>query len=441
MLTTLLAKDFRRTLRNPWPWILNLALPIAITAVIGFVFGSGRGGSGGETEIHIKFAVVDEDKSFLSGALRSSLTQGDAANHLDPVFTDRTNALRTLRENEISAILIIPTNFTKAYLEGGSNLKLEVIKNPAQSYFPAIIEEMTQVAATALNAVARNFTSEFPKIRDATTNSNWDLDALSQATKTVTDRLKTARVYLNPPLVSYTKEIAEKPATTAAGPSSGAVKTAKAEKPKSMLVGVFAYILPGMASAFLLFIADQSMRDFHREIRMKTFDRLRSVGASAAVYITSKIIFTALSVVLASFILFAGGSVVFGIDWGRPGVLALACAGYALFAAGFMAVLSALAPSERRVEALNSILIFSFAFVGGSYLPSDNFPKFMRENITPLTPNYWLIQTARALQSDSANYIDPLLVVAKLAFLGIVLGTIAAFIINRRLTAPTRARA
>jgi ABC-type multidrug transport system permease subunit len=461
MLGILLAKDFRRTLRNPWPWVLNLALPIAITAVIGFVFGTGRGGGSGDKDIRIKFAVVDEDQSLLSGALRSALTQGDAAKRLDPVFTERAEALRILRENEISAIVIVHTNFTKDYLQGKANA-LEVIKNPAQSYFPAIIEEMANVAGTALDVVARNFTSEFPKIQAATTN-NWDLDALTDTMTVLRDRIKTARVYLDPPLVSYTKDIAGKKEIglekTVSAKSE--IKTAQTElpkeektsqqkledakvkeqRPKSMLVTVFGYILPGMASAFLLFIADQSMRDFHREIRMKTFDRQRTAGASAGLYIAGKIIFTMLSVFLASVFLFAGGSLVFGIDWGRPEMLALACLGYSLFAAGFLALLSALAPSERRIEALNSILLFSFAFVGGSYLPSDNFPKFMRENITPLTPNHWLIETARALQNRPTEFAGPLVVMAKLAVLGVILGAVAGFVINRRLNAPMRARA
>lgn len=448
MLGTLIAKDFRRTLHNPWPWVLNLALPIAITAVIGFVFGTGKGRGSEDKEIRIKFAIVDEDKSFVSGALRSALTQGEAAKRLDPVFTDRAEALRILRENEISAIVIISTNFSKDYLQGKSN-RIEVIKNPAQFYFPAIVEEMVNVAGTALNAIARNFTSEFPKLQAATTN-NWDVDALADTVTVLRDRIKTARAYLDPPLVSYTKEVAGKkeatePKSGAAGATFAARTSpppgAKVEKQKSMLVTVFGYILPGMASAFLLFIADQSMRDFHREIRMKTFDRQRTMGASAGVYIAGKIVFTMLSVFLASVILFGGGSVVFGIDWGRPDLLALACLGYSLFAAGFLALLSALAPSERRVEALNSMLIFSLAFVGGSYLPSDNFPKFMREHITTLTPNHWLIETARALQDLSPDSPRPLLAMAKLAILGVVLGAVAAFVINRRLNAPLRSKA
>src|SRR5688572_23393432 len=134
MLRVLLAKDFRRTLRNPWPWLLNLALPLAITAIIGLAFGGFDNKQGGAPRV--KLAVVDEDRSFLSGALRSMLTQGKAAEFMEPMFVHRAEALRVLRENQISAILVIPTNFTSKYLLGESGLKLEVIKNPAQAFMP-----------------------------------------------------------------------------------------------------------------------------------------------------------------------------------------------------------------------------------------------------------------------------------------------------------------
>jgi ABC-type multidrug transport system permease subunit len=213
----------------------------------------------------------------------------------------------------------------------------------------------------------------------------------------------------------------------------------KSPQPQSIAFNIFAYILPGMASAFLLFIADQSMRDFHREVRMKTLDRQRITGSGAGWFITGKIFVTTLTVAIAAAILFSAGWVVFRVQWNRPGVLALACVGYSVFAAGLMSALAALGPSERRVEVLNSMLLFGIAFLGGSYIPSDNFPRFMREHITPLMPNYWLNETARSLQRSGEDYLGPLLVVAKLAAVGAVLGIAAAFIIERRLTSGSRA--
>ena len=56
MLRVLLAKDWRRALRNPLPWIINLALPLCITALIGLTFG-GRSDNGALGRV--RFAVVD----------------------------------------------------------------------------------------------------------------------------------------------------------------------------------------------------------------------------------------------------------------------------------------------------------------------------------------------------------------------------------------------
>src|SRR4051812_13743138 len=195
MLRVLIAKDFRRTLRNPWPWILNLALPLAITALVGLAFGP-RGDSESANIARIKLAVVDEDQSILSGAFRSALTEQKAMEHLEPMFLKRDEAMRILHDNQISAIVIIPTNFGSAYIRGESGLKLQVIKNPAQSFMPAIVEELAAVTVTGLNAISRNLNSEFPKIRAARTNQE-SADRIGDSIKRIGERLRNARTYID----------------------------------------------------------------------------------------------------------------------------------------------------------------------------------------------------------------------------------------------------
>ncbi len=118
MLRILLAKDLRRAWRNPLPWLINLIVPLAMTALIGLVFGghSDNGALG-----RIRFAVVDEDKSLLSDFLRGSANQNQGGKYLEPVFMEREDALREINANKISAVLIIPTNFMRNYLLGPSN--------------------------------------------------------------------------------------------------------------------------------------------------------------------------------------------------------------------------------------------------------------------------------------------------------------------------------
>ena len=119
--------------------------------------------------------------------------------------------------------------------------------------------------------------------------------------------------------------------------------------------------------------------------------------------------------------------------------MALVCLGYAVFAAGFLSMLVAIAPSEKRSETINTMILFIFAFAGGSYFPARQLPAFMREHICPLIPNYWFIEALHDLQSPGAASLASVFVVAKLAGAGAILAVIASILLQRRLTQGTRA--
>jgi len=91
VLRVLLAKDLRRAWRNPLPWLINLIVPLAMTAMLGLIFG---GSSGGGALGRIRFAVVDEDQSALSRILRGAANQDKAGEHLEPVFMEREAAMK-----------------------------------------------------------------------------------------------------------------------------------------------------------------------------------------------------------------------------------------------------------------------------------------------------------------------------------------------------------
>ena len=421
MLGILLNKDFRRVLRNPWPTILNLGLPLAITALIGFAFGGG--GKQGPSIARIRLAVVDEDKSVVGSILKSGLGQGDAAKHFDPVVVEtRGEALRLVQDDKISAAIIVPAQFTKQFLLGETNIALEIIKNPAQSFYPAIVEELLEVAVTGLNAISRNFQSEFPALREALTN-RFDLVTIGEVATRLGNRAKAARHYLDPPLITYRSAVLENP---------------DEKKNSGPGMDVFAFILPGMASAFLLFLADHSLRDIHRERRLRTLDRLVSMTNGIRMFVAGKIIFAALIVVAGAAILFLATALAFGVRWRNPGLMTLASIAYAFFAAGFMAMLVSMAANERRSETVNNILLFALAFAGGSYFPANQLPEFMQKHVCPLMPNYWFTEAIRALQQGEW-YLGPFLAVVKLGIAGVVLALIASWLLQRRLSAGLRA--
>jgi len=432
MLLVLLAKDLRRARRNPLPLLINLLIPLVVTALVGLAFG-GKSDSGALGRI--RFALVDEDKTILSDFLRGSANQREGGKYLEPVFLERNEAMRQINDNKISAVLVIPTNFTRSYLTGKSGISLELIKNPAQSIHPAVLEELLGALVTALNAISRNLQSEFPDWQKVF-EGDGDYKQVAALIERGGNKLKKAEKYINPPLIMYEKDEPAKLTKDADDASTGTAKSAsKKGNPGS---DIFAYLLVGMAGMFLLFLASNAMTDLHRELRQRTLARYHTLHHRLTPFIASKVAFAIVVILLSSVIFLAGGGSIFGVDWRQPLPLGLLSVGYAGFAAGLMAVLVALVPDERRAGALNTIFAMGLGLAGGCMFPPQSLPAFLREHITPLLPTYWFVDTARNLQYSDGE-VAWVLALVKLLVSGAVFLSLAALLFRRQFRAGIRA--
>jgi ABC-type multidrug transport system permease subunit len=431
MLLVLLAKDLRRAWRNPLPWLINLIVPLAMTALIGLVFGGNSGGGGlGK----IRFAVVNENmgrpSEFLRRAVKSMAGQNESSVQFEPVFTNRAAALQLINANKISAVFIIPTNFLSNYLKGETNLSLELIKKPAESIHPAVLEEMAATLVTALNVVSRNFNSEFPEWRKVF-EGDGDYQKVSALIQSTGDKLKSAGKYLNPPLVIYEKETA----------GTNATKAATSEKPagsKSSSDNIFAFLLLGMTAMFLLFLANNGMSDLLRELRKRTFERYQTMHQQLWPFIASKIIFTVVMLLICSLVMLGGGSLIFGFHWEHLFPLILLAFGYACFVSALFATVVALMPDERRAAVLSNLTGMFLGILGGCAFPPQQLPAFVRDHVTPLLPSYWFAEAARNLECGSGT--APWLFVAiKLLVAGIFFAALAAMLFRKKFKTGVRA--
>lgn len=417
MFAHLLFKDLKRTRRNPWPILIFLAIPLCITGLVGLAFGPNASGGGlGK----IKVALVDEDDSVLGGFLRSAFSQGEATEHFAPQMVTRPQGDQLLLDNQVSAMLVIPAGFTRALLDGAKPPPLQLIKNPAQSFHPAIVEELLGAGAELLGAAAGLLHDELPEWRRLVQSEDgFDYLLLARLITETGQRIDSVEDYLFPPLVSYRKET--KPDQEAKAPG----------------FNLFAMILPGMASMFLLFIGDGAMRDLYKEVRFRTLDRYRTLRTSLAPLLLAKMLHALLVMLAGAAILFGGGALVFGIDWQAPLWLALLAAAFSLCGAGIMAAVASLARSEKRADILNSMLIFGIAFLGGSMFPANALPAFIRSSLSPLMPNYWFIEGTRQLQDRGFNAGIPLMI-GGLTLAGLALAGVASLRFNRVLQAGVR---
>ena len=426
MLRVLLAKDLRRTWRNPLPWLINLLVPLLMTGLIGMIFG-GHSDSGALGRI--RFAVVDEDKSVLSDFLRGSANQREGGKYLEPVFLDRDVAMRQILDDQLSAAVIIPTNFMRNYFLGREAVNLELIKNPAQSIHPAVLEELLGAVVTAMNAVARNFKSEFPEWQ-AVFEGKTDCHLVSALIERAGDKLKTVKDYVNPPLVVYSKDDG---ADAGSGDSKGGAtnKAAAGKSSKEPTYAVFAYLLIGMTAMFLVFLAGNGMTDLHREIRLRTMERYNTLHQQLLPFVASKVVFAVVMLLICSAVMLGGGGLIFRIQWQQPVAMAALTLGYACFIAGLVAALVALVPDEHRATALNTVVGMTFCLVGGCMFPANQLPVFLREHVTPLLPSAWFAEAARNLEFGATNVAWGF-VTLKMIGLGALLIGLAVFLFRRR---------
>ena len=420
MLRLLLAKDLRRAFHNPLPWLINLLVPLCMTALIGLAFG-GRSDSGSLGRI--RFAVVDEDKTPLTDFLRGTANQREAGQYLEPVFLDREKALQQITDDKLSAVLIIPEHFTRDYFTG-REASLELIKNPAQSIHPAVLEELLGAVVTGMNAIARNFRYEFPELLSMVEGKGDYLKVAAMITR-AGDKLQTVKQYIDPPLVIYEKEV--KAGEPKAGTSKG-----------GPTFNIFGFLLAGLVGMFLLFLASNGMTDLHRELRYRTFERYHTIRQDLLPFVAGKVVFTVVLLLASSAVMLGGGSLIFRFHWQHPVALAVLTLGYSCFAAAFMAVMVATVRDERAANALNNITGMMLGIAGGCAFPPENLPAFLRHHIGPHLPSYWFSNTVRWLEGGGAN-APWVLVSLKLTGVSILLIGASAFLFRRRFKTGVKA--
>jgi ABC-type multidrug transport system permease subunit len=336
--------------------------------------------------------------------------------------------MREINANQISAVVIVPTNFLHDYLLGSEPVSLQLIKNPAESIHPAVLEEGLGALVTTMNAFAHNFQSEFPEIRTVL-EGDADYAKISGLINHLGDKFKAAQDYINPPLVFYTKENPDE--TNQVNSVGGAAN-------KNSDNSIFPYLLIGMAAMFLLFLAANAMSDLYRELRQRTLERFQTLRDSLLPFLAGKALFAVVILLIGSTMLFGVGGLIFRIHWEQPLALAVLVFGYACFAASLYAVMVALMPDERRAAVLGNLAAMGMSLMGGCVFPVRQLPVFLRENITPHLPTFWFTDTLRDLQYGGTDvaWISTSL---KLLAASAVLLALAAVLFRRKFKTGLRA--
>jgi len=409
-LITVIRKDLLRKLRSPLGPIVFLIFPVLFALLIGFTFGSS-----GDKAAPIRIALVDEDKGIASRFLKSSFAQDRMPTRFDIVEADMARANRLVEDNKVSAVLRFPPGFTDSILDGRTTY-LEVVRNPAQGIYPQIAEEFVRVLALGAGSAVRVLGQPLADIRAASRGNARPSDLfVSDVSVAISRRMQGVGRYALPPAIRLENAVAEKDEKTAGGDSP---------------LRIALFVLPGMAVFSLMMLAIGSMADLPREAAHGTLPRQFVAPVRAGSVIAGKIAATWILSIACIAVLALVAGIWSGSDMHPVGFVCLSLA-FGLAATGFAALIQSLSRSERSGSTLGSILVMVMSAVGGSWIPLESLPAFVR-GMAPYTLTYWGSAGYRELLFGSDGFAGILPNLGVLLACGILFSGGAMFLFGRR---------
>ncbi|RKZ17333.1 hypothetical protein DRQ50_05105 [bacterium] len=388
------AKDLRRVWSDRKALVINLALPLLLTFIMGLSFG---GGMFGESKISaIPLAIVGEG---IPEQFREQVTDAlDETGFFAVDWVDSTAAERQVREGDVAAALVLPED-AFARIFSADSLAVVLWKDPGSPLKAGIVEQILDRGLGRLQAGEAAYRSLWPE--DETTapdgpgGMSWDeffagdvVDVWNRwrdlgADPTLTDVGDQLLARVDRQFALADALETETIVMEVHGKASAAAADDDSE------FNLFDYFLPGFAVFFLMFGVSAGVRDLHRERHNGTLQRQLMSPLSPVQVLAGKWLAAVLQGMIQLLALFVAGSLLFGVNLGPdPYSLLVVVTVTAAAAAGLFMLLALISPTEKIMDNLSTTVILVSALIGGNMIPMEAMPPWAH-TVGRWVFNYW----------------------------------------------------
>ena len=348
-------KDTLIRFTSPVEWAFFLILPIFFTFLIG-------GGTVQNQDSRTFFYVVDQAQSPLSTALINEL---EMSSSVRPGLTSYDKAISEFEDNQVTAVLIIPLDFTLETLQAG-NSAVELRQQP-NNLSAFAIQQGVNTALTRVSSavdIASISTAQAEAIRpfpsEAERQAYFD-NALNDAYTQIEEapqRLSEVQAATADP-IPYDSN-----ANSAAG---------------QMITWVFIPLI-GLSAMLAM------------ERQIGTLRRILVTPTTKTTYIAGTVLGQVLTAVVQMSLLIGFGVLVLKLNWGHaPAATALVVVTSTLAAAALGTMLGTFVKTETQGNSISIMVGMVIAMMGGCWYPIELFPQVIRTAAQAL-PTYWAMQ-------------------------------------------------
>ena len=366
-------------LREKWGLFSWITIPIIIVFLMSFITGGGN-----QDESRGTLLVTDLDDSFVSNLLINSLSQGEMSGWIGIQKADAEEAQDIMQAGDASAWLTIEKNFADDYLKQRPTT-LTLVKNPAQSVIPDLIESALMLFTDAGGYLQQLFSEELATIAGINNSNNLSDLEFTALSLSIRNRIEVFADSLDPLLIEL-KERAEE------------------ETASSLSVGFGLLMFPGAIIMALLFSISSLAMLIWEDLRSGVLNRLSASSRGISAYFLGQqwavlIIFTGVTVLL---------SVLGGLYFNLPVlrwpllIIGLVISGFVMWQLLLSLVL--LMPTQRSANVVVNAAIFPILMLGGSFFPMEALPDWLAQ-IGLYFPNGYFLQAIKDALFYQDNYL------------------------------------
>ncbi|HZU87413.1 MAG TPA: ABC-2 transporter permease [Anaerolineaceae bacterium] len=424
---TIAIKDMLRSFRSLFAVGMMFVAPMLITGLIYLAFGSlSQGGSQPAEMQTLKVGIINLDQPMAEAPILGQLVIDFLKDPGMPSWLQVEEiAAGGNSETEIDLktygmVVVIPSNFSSAFVQRGSRASLDIYYDPALTIQPQVVKALLTNFTDGLSgtSIALDVTAKQFAERGVT------IDPASQQ-KIITDFVKWStdlqqNMQSTDPAISHLKMVSP----------VGESEQPAAEKP-SPVSNLLGMTMVGQLIFFAFYTGAYTCMSILKEQEEGTLARLFTTPTARTSILTGKLLSVLFTVVVQILVLMLVSGLAFQINWGAPLAVALAVIGLVMAASGLGIFLISLLKSERQAGAvLGGGLTFA-GMIGGLFTVAvPNMPAAF-QTINLLMPHGWALRAFRVAM-DGGGVSDLLLPLVVLLAFGGGLFALGAVLFRRR---------
>ena len=367
MPSTVAGIRIKRVLREKWGLISWLAIPIIIVFLMSLIAGTGSG------QLTGKLLVTDNDDSVVSQFLTGSFSQGPLAEIFTLQQVDEIEGQAIMDAGDASAWITIDDGFGEAFLENNST-QLKLVKNPAQSILPQMVETSMKLLVDAATYIQILFEQELAVLKPMLANNKFndaDLVTLTLGIKQQIDRLEET---IFPPQLALVEQVVE-----------------QAEEVDQQTLTFGLLMFPGAIFMSMIFAANSLAVAIWDDANNGVIPRLSSTPAALNAYVSGQLMAAFGIFALMTVFLVMLGSWYFGMPPGQIPLMVLWLTFSGLVIYLLFVVITLLMPTSKVANITVNATTFPLLMLGGSFFPMEAMPPWLA-SFGQFLPNGFLLK-------------------------------------------------